>query len=106
MLKGFTIPRSPRGTATLTPQPSWHYAVDVLTVEFWSDLDVSAGMLPKGIELGARSGGRSVAFFADCQFTANGDEYRYPRAIRAANSSFFSMQLGKVSRYLVPIRLR
>jgi Acetoacetate decarboxylase (ADC) len=75
MLKGFTVPRSQLGTAALTPPPPWHYAADVLAVEFWSDPDVSADMLPKGIELDARSGGRSVAIFADCQFTANSEEY-------------------------------
>ena len=48
MLKGFTVPRSPRGTAALTPPPPWHYAVDVLAVEFWSDPDMSASMLPEG----------------------------------------------------------
>jgi hypothetical protein len=78
MLKGFTVPRSPLGAAALTPPPPWHYAVDVLAVEFWSDPDVSAGVLPEGIELDARSGGRSTAIFADCQFTANGDEYLDP----------------------------
>jgi hypothetical protein len=78
MLKGFTVPRSPRGTAALTPPPPWHHAVDVLAVEFWSDPDVSASMLPKEIELDARSKGRSVAIFADCQFTANGEEYLDP----------------------------
>jgi Acetoacetate decarboxylase (ADC) len=78
MLKGFTVPRSPYGVAALTPPPPWHYALDVLAVEFWSDPDVSAGMLPKGIELDARSRCRSVAIFADCQFTANGEEYLDP----------------------------
>ena len=78
MLKGFTVPRSPLGTAALTPPPPWHYAVDVLAVEFWSDPDMSACTLPRGVELDARSGGRSVAIFADCQFTANGEEYLDP----------------------------
>ena len=78
MLKGFTVPRSPLGTAALTPPPPWHYAADVLVVEFWSDQDVSADVLPKGIELDARSGGRCAAIFADCQFTASGDEYLDP----------------------------
>jgi hypothetical protein len=35
-------------------------------------------MLPKGVELDARSRGRSLAIFADCQFTANGEEYHDP----------------------------
>jgi hypothetical protein len=74
MLKGFTVPRSPLGTAALTPPPPWHYALDVLAVEFWSDPDASACVLPEGIELDARSRGRSSAIFADCQFTANGVE--------------------------------
>jgi Acetoacetate decarboxylase (ADC) len=78
MLKGFTVPRSPLGTAALTPPPPWHYAVDVLAVEFWNDPELSAGMLPRGVELDARSSGRSVAIFADCQFTANGAEYLDP----------------------------
>ena len=33
---------------------------------------------PKEVELDARSNGRSVAIFADCQFTANGEEYLDP----------------------------
>jgi hypothetical protein len=78
MLKGFTVPRSPLGTAALTPPPPWHYAVDALAVEFWSDPDVSASMLPKEVQLDPRSNGRAVAIFADCQFTANGEEYLDP----------------------------
>jgi hypothetical protein len=41
MLKGFTAPRSPLGTAALVPSPPWHFAGDVLAVEFWNDPDVS-----------------------------------------------------------------
>jgi hypothetical protein len=78
MLKGFTVPRSPLGTAALAPQPPWHCAGDVLAVEFWNDPDVSADILPRGVELDARSKGRSVAFFTDCQFTASRDEYLDP----------------------------
>jgi Acetoacetate decarboxylase (ADC) len=78
MLKGFTVPRSPLGISALAPPPPWHYALDVLAVEFWSDPEVSAEVLPKGIELDARSAGRSAAIFADCQFTANGAEYLDP----------------------------
>jgi hypothetical protein len=78
MLNVFTVPRSPRGTAALTPPPPWHYAVDALAVEFWSDPEVSASMLPREVELDARSNGRCVAIFADCQFAANGEEYLDP----------------------------
>src|ERR1700733_10710923 len=78
MLKGFTVPRSPLGAAALVPPPPWHYALDVLAVEFWSDPDLSAGVLPKDIELDARTAARCFAIFADFQFTANGAEYLDP----------------------------
>src|ERR1700744_3494057 len=41
MLKGFTAPRSPLGAAGMVPSPSWHFAGDVLAVEFWNDADLS-----------------------------------------------------------------
>jgi acetoacetate decarboxylase len=47
-------------------------------VEFWSDPEASADILPVGIRLDALSRGRSVALFVDCQFTANSDEYLDP----------------------------
>ena len=68
MLKGFTVPRSPRGAAALTPPPPWHYAADVLAVEFWSDPDVSASMLPNEVELDARLDNRPQG--AKCRFRA------------------------------------
>jgi len=51
MLKGFTAPRSPLGAAALVPSPPWHFAGDVLAVEFWNDPDLSVDTLPTGIEL-------------------------------------------------------
>jgi hypothetical protein len=78
MPKGFTVPRSPLGAAALIPPPPWHYAGDVLAVEFWNDPDVAADTLPEGVELDARRAGRSVALFADWQFTAQNDEYLDP----------------------------
>jgi hypothetical protein len=42
MLKGFTVPKSPFGQAALTPPPPWHYAGDVVGVEFWTDADATA----------------------------------------------------------------
>jgi len=35
MLQGFTVPLSPQGEANLASAPPWHYAGDVLAVEFW-----------------------------------------------------------------------
>jgi hypothetical protein len=78
MPKGFTVPRSPLGVAALVPPPPWHYAGDVLAVEFWNDPDLAADTLPDGVELDARRAGHSVALFADGQFTAQNDEYLDP----------------------------
>ena len=46
MLKGFTVPKSPFGQASLNPSPPWHYAGDVVGVEFWTDPDEAAATLP------------------------------------------------------------
>jgi hypothetical protein len=78
MLKGFTAPRSPLGASALVPSPPWHFAGDVLTVEFWNDPDVSVHTLPTGVELDKKCPGHSVALFADYQFTAQNDEYLDP----------------------------
>jgi hypothetical protein len=78
MPKGFTVPRSPLGAAALIPPPPWHYAGDILAVEFWNDPDIAADSLPKGIELDASRAGHSVALFVDWQFTAQNDEYLDP----------------------------
>jgi len=78
MLKGFAVPLSPLGIAALTPPPPWHFAGDVLAVEFWSDPELSADTLPRGVELDGKDNGHAVALFLDYQFTARGDEYLDP----------------------------
>lgn len=78
MPKGFTVPRSPLGAAALIPPPPWHYAGDVLAVEFWNDPDVAADALPGGIKIDERRPGHSVALFADWQFTAQNNEHLDP----------------------------
>jgi hypothetical protein len=78
MLKGFTAPRSPLGAAALVPSPPWHFAGDVLAVEFWNDPDLSVDTLPTGVELDKKCPGRSVALFTDYQFTAQNDQYLDP----------------------------
>src|SRR3978361_313204 len=78
MLKGFTAPRAPLGAAALVPSPPWHFAGDVLAVEFWNDPDVSIHTLPAGVELDEKCPGHSVALFTDYQFTAQNNEYLDP----------------------------
>lgn len=78
MLKGFAVPRSPMGSAALIPPPPWHFAGDVLAVEYWSDPDLSAYALPRGIEPDVKRKGHAIALFADYQFTARNEEYLDP----------------------------
>src|ERR1700693_647322 len=78
MLKGFTAPRSPIGAAALAPPPPWHFAGEVLAVEFWNDPVVSVHILPAGVELDNERPGHSVALFTDYQFTAQNDEHLDP----------------------------
>ena len=95
MLKGFTAPRSPLGATALVPSPPWHFAGDVLAVEFWNDPDVSVHTLPTGVELDKKCPGHSVALFADYQFTAQNDEYLILPDISAAGSAFSSTRCGR-----------
>jgi Acetoacetate decarboxylase (ADC) len=78
MLKGFTVPKSPFGQAALMPAPPWHYAGDVVGVEFWTDPGATAATLPNGLSRDPNSNGRAVMMFLDWQFTAQGDEYLEP----------------------------
>jgi acetoacetate decarboxylase len=78
MLKGFTVPKSPFGQAALTPPPPWHYAGDVVGVEFWTEADATAATLPNGLSPDPNSNGHAVMMFLDCQFTAQDDEHLDP----------------------------
>jgi hypothetical protein len=78
MLKGFTVPKSPFGQAALIPPPPWHYAGDVVGVEFWTDAEATAATLPNGLSPDPKSNGHAVMMFLDWQFTAQDDEYLDP----------------------------
>jgi hypothetical protein len=75
MLKGFTPPFTPRGTASLLPPPPWHYAGWLLNVEFECERPRAAEFVPAA--LGAASG-RGVVHFADWQATTDGSELLDP----------------------------
>ena len=95
MLKGFTVPRSPLGTAALTPPPPWHYAGNVLAVEFWIDPDVSADILPRGVKLDSRARDALSRSSPIASSPRTATSILIPRAISAANSSCSSMQRGR-----------
>jgi Acetoacetate decarboxylase (ADC) len=98
MLKGFTAPLSPLGAAALVPPPPWHFAGDVLAVEFWNDPDVSVHILPTGVELDRKCPGHSVALFADYQFTAQNDEHLDPARYQCRQFSVLLDAMWKGSR--------
>jgi len=98
MLRGFAAPRSPLGAAALVPPPPWHFAGDVVAVEFWNDTDVSIETLPAGVELDANRNGHSVALFTDYQFTAQNDEHLDPARYQCRGFNVLLDAMWKGSR--------
>ncbi|MEM3510464.1 MAG: acetoacetate decarboxylase family protein, partial [Nitrososphaerales archaeon] len=49
-LKGFCLPLSPEGKASLMGAPPWHYAVDLLSIIFRADEDAVRSLLPEPLE--------------------------------------------------------
>jgi len=75
MLKGFTPPFTPRGSASLLPPPPWHYAGWLLSVEFECDRVRAAGFVPAAL---GPATGRGTVHFADWQATTDGSELLDP----------------------------
>ncbi len=75
MLRGFTPPFTPGGTASLVAPPPWHYAGWLLSVAFECDLSRAAAFVP--IAVGAATG-RGTIHFADWQATTDGSELLDP----------------------------
>jgi acetoacetate decarboxylase len=66
-LRGYSVPRTPDGRASLVPAPPWHYVGDFLVIEYWADPDAVAAVLPAGLEPFAEDPGRAAALFVDWQ---------------------------------------
>ncbi len=76
MLKGYTLPRTPRGTSSLAPEPPWHYVGNALAVEYEANPLAAASFLPQGLELAS---GRCAAYFIEWQYCSEtGEEYLDP----------------------------
>ena len=50
MLKGYSLPRTPKGISSLVTTPPWHYVGNCLAVEYEADADAVAAFLPPGLE--------------------------------------------------------
>jgi acetoacetate decarboxylase len=65
-LRGYTAPLSPDGRAGIVPPPPWHYSGDFLVVEYRTDPEAVAALLPPELEP-AEDPGVVAAIFADWQ---------------------------------------
>ncbi len=71
-LRGYSLPRSPEGRASLVPAPPWHYAGEFLVLEYWADPAAVAAVLPPGLEPYPEDPGRCAALFVDWQSCSEG----------------------------------
>jgi hypothetical protein len=86
-LQGYTVPRTPRGQASLVPPPPWHYVGDFLVVDYWCDPGTAVSLLPPGLEPHPDPG-RCAAVFADWQSCSeHGDELTDP--VRSQYREFY-----------------
>jgi Acetoacetate decarboxylase (ADC) len=46
MLKGFSVPLTPQGRSALATLPPWHYSSDCIAIEYWTDPEAIAALLP------------------------------------------------------------
>ena len=77
--KGFSVPLSPEGRASLTTLPPWHYAGDLLVIDFDAEPAAVSAVLPPGLEPDPEAPGGCIAFFVAWQYASeNGEEYLDP----------------------------
>jgi len=70
--RGYSLPLSPQGSASLVPSPPWHYVGDFLVIEYWADPDAVAAVLPPGLAPYPDDPGRCAALFVDWQSCSDG----------------------------------
>lgn len=72
-VKGFMFPRTANGTSSIVPNPPWHYSGDLLTVEYRTDPQNVAALLPDELELADEDPGAVALIWADWQ--SCGDDF-------------------------------
>jgi hypothetical protein len=72
-LRGYTVPRTPQGDASLVPAPPWQYVGDFLVVDYWCDPHAAVSVLPEGLDPHPDPG-RCAAVFADWQSCSHGGQ--------------------------------
>ncbi len=86
-LKGYTIPRTATGAASLVPSPPWHYVGDFLVIDYWADPEACKALLPPGLEP-HEDAGRCAAIFVDWQ-SSSGDGAELLDPARSQYKEFF-----------------
>ena len=70
-MKGFLFPRTPTGTASILPDPPWHYSGTMLTLEYRTDISAVEELLPAGFSLADEDPGAVALIWADWQSCSN-----------------------------------
>ena len=73
-LSGFVPPFTTSGRSALVPPPPWHYSGDLLTVEYRTDPERVAALLPGGIDVAPDDPGAVALIWADWQSCSGGGE--------------------------------
>ena len=71
MLKGYTLPRTPKGTSSLAPAPPWHYVGSCLAVEYEADPEAVRSFLPEGLD---PSSPQCAVYFIEWQYASESGE--------------------------------
>jgi len=66
-LHGLMYPRTPSGAAGIVPSPPWHYSGEMLTVEYRTDPERVAALLPHPLEPAADDPGAVAMIWAEWQ---------------------------------------
>ena len=72
-MSGFLFPRTPSGRSSLIPPPPWHYSGEMLTIEYRTDPERVAELLPEGAGPASEDPGAVALIWADWQ--SCGDDF-------------------------------
>jgi len=70
-MSGFLFPKTPSGRSSLIPEPPWHYSGEMLSVEYRTNPDRVADLLPEGASLTDDDPGAVALIWADWQSTGD-----------------------------------